>query len=794
MNTYLLRLLFNRSFWLAFFLLFVTMSFTVGLGDAIQGGVTWLLTPIAVTGALTSFAFAKSRMKGWKAGGLIALLGVSGIIFHIAHLSPPFVELVKSLIIFRLEIISWVRERIVLPDFTILIEPLTDLGNRTAILLTRTWLWMEGLRRGGLMSDPVAQAFAWSLVVFLLSAWAGWVLGRYRNPLVAFTPVLAILALIADYTGTGFISLWLMLAGTLLLMGLARYDADRVRWQRTGVDFSESIPVDTGTAIILISFALAALAWVIPSFSVKAMVETIRDWGNDQNKFAESFGLKPALPAPSRFTPYIAPQGLPRSHLLGSGPELNNIIVMTIRTGEIPPQPPYLNPPAAPRHYWREVTYDRYTGTGWVSSPVEVNPYKANKLLLDINPGSYQLIEQEVKFYEDLGGQLNWTGYLVSVDQPYEVAWRSHTVSPTSSDPFGDMDMLGAISPVKSFKATSLEARVSADQLRAAVSTYPAWMAKYLDLPKTTPDRVLALARELTANATTPFDRAQAIETYLRTTYPYTLDISGPPPGRDVADYFLFDLKKGYCDYYATAMVVLARAAGLPARFVSGYASGSYDSENAQYIVTEANAHSWPEIYFPGIGWVEFEPTTGLPPINRQEQSSYLTLPTVPVEIEKETSFVMLVRTVKSLIEKVAFGFFIILLTIVGAIMFESWWLTRQPVHISMTRIFRRMERLGNLVTGSTSVETPFEFSGRLASALDSISQKGWQSSIIRPAIKEAELIIGLYVRVSFSQHPLSKTGVTKAIRAWRSLQLRLLFADLHKGATGKKRKIHPKK
>ena len=82
-----------------------------------------------------------------------------------------------------------------------------------------------------------------------------------------------------------------------------------------------------------------------------------------------------------------------------------------------------------------------------------------------------------------------------------------------------------------------------------------------------------------------------------------------------MADYFLFDLKQGYCDYYATSMVVLARAAGLPARLVVGYANGSYDHERAQYIVTENYAHSWVEIYFADIGWVEFEPTSSQPVI-----------------------------------------------------------------------------------------------------------------------------------------------------------------------------------
>jgi hypothetical protein len=76
-------------------------------------------------------------------------------------------------------------------------------------------------------------------------------------------------------------------------------------------------------------------------------------------------------------------------------------------------------------------------------------------------------------------------------------------------------------------------------------------------------------------------------------------------------DYFLFDLKRGYCDYYATAMAMLARAAGLPARIAVGYAAGSYDADTHTYRVTEASAHSWTQVYFPAYGWVDFEPTSG---------------------------------------------------------------------------------------------------------------------------------------------------------------------------------------
>ena len=108
------------------------------------------------------------------------------------------------------------------------------------------------------------------------------------------------------------------------------------------------------------------------------------------------------------------------------------------------------------------------------------------------------------------------------------------------------------------------------------------------------PPRVAALAQEVTAAAATPYDQALALEAFLRQ-YPYDLGIPAPPPEVDVADFFLFELQRGYCDYYATAMAVLARTLGLPARLASGYAAAAPDEDGVQTI-RQNLAHSWPEI------------------------------------------------------------------------------------------------------------------------------------------------------------------------------------------------------
>ena len=178
----------------------------------------------------------------------------------------------------------------------------------------------------------------------------------------------------------------------------------------------------------------------------------------------------------------------------------------------------------------------------------------------------------------------------------------------------GDLASLRAESAVTGYEAFSYV--LAEPPLSDGEQTYPNWIyGRYLDLPEDLPQRVIDLAHGLTDEIDDPYEKALVIQRYLRT-YEYTLELPPPPPDQDVADYFLFDLKKGYCDYYATAMVVLARSVGLPARMAVGYASGAYEPESASYQVTRGDAHSWVEIYFVGTGWVPFEPTAARPGID----------------------------------------------------------------------------------------------------------------------------------------------------------------------------------
>lgn len=132
---------------------------------------------------------------------------------------------------------------------------------------------------------------------------------------------------------------------------------------------------------------------------------------------------------------------------------------------------------------------------------------------------------------------------------------------------------------------------------------------KYLQLPESLPKRVKDLAEQVTSGKDNRYDKVKAIETFLSKNYKYTLTPPDTPDDRDFVDYFLFDLKKGYCTYYATSMVVMLRSIGIPARFVEGYIVSSGTKKGNEYHITNEKAHAWVEAYFEGFGWIKFEPT-----------------------------------------------------------------------------------------------------------------------------------------------------------------------------------------
>jgi len=141
----------------------------------------------------------------------------------------------------------------------------------------------------------------------------------------------------------------------------------------------------------------------------------------------------------------------------------------------------------------------------------------------------------------------------------------------------------------------------------------------YLQMPKDLDPRIVELARKITEKGKTPLEKAVLVEAYLKGNYKYTLTLTWNP-GNKPLSAFLFDAKSGHCEYFASAMAVLLRAAGIPTRLVNGFLMGEYNPVGDAYIVRQSDAHSWVEVYLPVNGWTEFDPT----PANGSEHDSGL--------------------------------------------------------------------------------------------------------------------------------------------------------------------------
>ncbi len=130
----------------------------------------------------------------------------------------------------------------------------------------------------------------------------------------------------------------------------------------------------------------------------------------------------------------------------------------------------------------------------------------------------------------------------------------------------------------------------------------------YLRVPEKLNPRIAELAQQVTGSADNWYDQASAIQTYLRNNYGYTLNPTAID-SRDPVGSFLFNSKQGYCEYFAAAMVLMLRTLQVPARYVNGFQTGTYNRLGKDFVVRARDAHSWVEVYFPGYGWIPFDPT-----------------------------------------------------------------------------------------------------------------------------------------------------------------------------------------
>ena len=445
-----------------------------------------------------------------------------------------------------------------------------------------------------------------ALVFWVLGLMAGFALTRFGNFITAVVPAGLVLVTIQLYSagkgGGNFILAAYLFLGVLEL-GRMTYVKRRAYWKEQGVALLAESRTDLNITLAIATCVIVALVWLAPT-SAKSFSDIKTAWDNLNNPLhnvRENLGHAVAGLHAAGTVPPVEFYG--DDLALGSQAATGETEYFLIQT-----------PPGTQRHYWRVRSYNFFLNDQWYTRDASNTRFTPDQT-------SIQLAAPQ-----KLTGEFVFTSLVANMAvliTPAGPVWVSHSSELVALQaPEGKLDPIEFLSepPVMLGEKYSVDANVSEPtilQLRNAGDSYPDWVtAENLQLPDKLSPKILALARRLSAQGKTPYDKADAITQYLRSNITYSSKVENPPPGQDPLDWFLFDSKKGFCNYYASAEVVLLRSVGIPARMVVGFAQGEFSTPDL-YAVRERDEHAWPEVYFPGVGWVEFEPTSNQAPLVR---------------------------------------------------------------------------------------------------------------------------------------------------------------------------------
>ncbi|MBC2209413.1 transglutaminase-like domain-containing protein [Listeria seeligeri] len=291
-------------------------------------------------------------------------------------------------------------------------------------------------------------------------------------------------------------------------------------------------------------------------------------------------------------------------------------------------------------HYWRVESKRIYTGVGWANE-------KSTELQQFSSGDNFPIQLSEETTGEAKTAEISFEASSEYAPYPYGTQAINSAV-----DTFNANLTTEKITPTDTIKNYTIELKTPVYNIetmqKADFSTLPdSFVSKYTQTPNELPKRVATLANKITKDADSIYDKTKAIESYLSASGEFTYstdDAKETPNGTDYVDQFLFETKIGYCDNFSTSMVIMLRTLGIPTRWAKGYTPGEGEKDakgdKATYTITNNNAHSWPEVFFPGTGWVPFEPTaTFSNPENFQEPTTETAnKPDTPNESSSEAS------------------------------------------------------------------------------------------------------------------------------------------------------------
>jgi transglutaminase-like putative cysteine protease len=494
---------------------------------------------------------------------------------------------------------------------TIFIEHgVPELQARAYFLLERWLEWVDAALNGSASNDNYVFILEISFLLWWLAYLGVWTVLRHghvwRGVILAGVAIL-VNTYYAPQPVTGLLVSFCVVA--MILLAWTNMIAHRQRWRFQRIRFNQDIAFDFMRNGVLYAVVVISLAFITPNLS--RSVE-FHQWLDPINQRLEA-----ATSQWNRLYQGINRQTIPvQASTFGRSLTLGGERNVTER--------PVLQVSANQGRYWRAVAFDTFTGRQWLNTATTEIEYDADQPMPIIQWAERRPITQTITILAPGGNVILGAPdiRLASIPvagllTPIFTAEADGEVTPDQAELTWSRAQI-SLEEGSSYTVVSNYTDVTVRALREAETDYPPRiLERYLQLPENFSPRVAELAAEVTAAETTVYDKAKALEGYLRSNYTYNEEISAPTPEQDPVEYFLFEIGEGYCDYYATSMAVMLRSLGIPARTASGYAEGSYDQESGVYILSERDAHTWVEVYFAGYGWVEFEPTAGESVLNR---------------------------------------------------------------------------------------------------------------------------------------------------------------------------------
>jgi transglutaminase-like putative cysteine protease len=476
-------------------------------------------------------------------------------------------------------------------------------------LLTFYWRMIVS---GSAGDDSGFYLYLISWLLWITGSWLSWCVLRWRRPLLGLVPGAAAFAtnlLNAPSDQNGYTLAFLVL--TLALLLWSNYTASVASAMRARVKLTGDARWDFWESGLVAMAALIVLAIMLPPLSTQDRTldmehSAFSNWAQFYQRLSHGdFGTGRGG---------IGTVGFSTEVVLSNSLSRTKDIVFTYKSAD------YIGNP-----YFRGVNVTETTLGEWrySSDTVAAIKYHLAKNAVAVYAENYEKLAAARFDIKMVGPPNGGADILFYPSQLYQTDRRSIAVETLPwflpGGALATLDRLQNDPPAlaaSSYTVTVDQSIATDVELQAAGVTYPDWLAPYTSLPASgyrSPDvldRIHQKALEVTAGATTIYDKVSAIEAYLRSSQ-FTYDLSTPtaPPGTDPIDYFLFTSKRGYCAYFATAMGDMLRSLGIPTRLVNGFGPGNFDTVLNTMVVRSLDAHTWVEVYFPKYGWIPFEPT-----------------------------------------------------------------------------------------------------------------------------------------------------------------------------------------